>query len=238
MKRANVYRMYKGYRICSSFFDEELKNLYEESSFLKEYFLALQERYYSLKEKQLTETALDQEAVVSEFRSFLLENNILFGQAYYVSNCMYILTVDVHSEACRADEKIEIIVYKTNVDVRCSFDYVFKSVFCFLHAELPLAKRLFLDLRYSIWNDISEEVRAIKEKFEEIERKVYSVSNKSAQIAASSIQAICERQFSDSQLNVSARDYDAVIRTKDKRIRVFYADFLNDPQAFIKALAG
>ena len=64
MKRANVYRMYKGYRICSSFFDEELKNLYEESSFLKEYFLALQERYYSLKEKQLTETALDQEAVV------------------------------------------------------------------------------------------------------------------------------------------------------------------------------
>ena len=95
-----MYRMYKGYRICSSFFDEELKKLYEESSFLKEYFLALQERYYSLKKKQLTETALDQEAVVSEFRSFLLENNILFGQAYYVSNCMYILTVDVHNEAC------------------------------------------------------------------------------------------------------------------------------------------
>lgn len=126
MKRANVYRMYKGYRICSSFFDEELKNLYEESSFLKEYFLALQERYYSLKE------------------------------------------------------------------------------------NYPIGKA--------------------------IEQKVDSVSNKSAQIAASSIQAICERQFSDAQLSI--RDYDAVIRTKDKRIRIFYADFLNDPQAFIKTLAG
>lgn len=113
MKRANVYRMYKGYRICSSFFDEELKNLYEESSFLKEYFLALQERYYSLKE------------------------------------------------------------------------------------NYPIGKA--------------------------IEQKVDSVSNKSAQIAASSIQAICERQFSDAQLSI--RDYDAVIRTKDKRIRIFYADF-------------
>lgn len=98
LKRANVYRMYKGYRICSSFFDEELKNLYEESSFLKEYFLALQERYYSLKE------------------------------------------------------------------------------------SYPIGKA--------------------------IAQKVDSVPNKSAQIAASSIQAICKRQFSDSQLNVCVSCYD------------------------------
>lgn len=116
------------YRKGSFFLGEELKSLYDESAFLKGYFLSLQERYYSLKE------------------------NYQIGKA--------------------------------------------------------------------------------------IEQKVDSVSNKSAQIAASSIQAICERQFADAQLNVSIRDYDAVIRTKNKRIRVFYADFLNDPQAFIKSLAG
>ena len=105
-----------------------------------------------------------------------------------------------------------------------------------MHAELPLAKKLVFELHYSIWSDISKEIRAIQEKVEEISQKIYSVSKKNAQIVASSIKAICERQFSDAQLSI--RDYDAVIRTKDKRIRVFYADFLKNPQAFIKTLAG
>ena len=43
------------YRKPELFFDEELKKLYEESEFLKGYFLALQERYYSLKENYPSE---------------------------------------------------------------------------------------------------------------------------------------------------------------------------------------
>lgn len=100
-----------------------------------------------------------------------------------------------------------------------------------LYDESAFLKGYFLSLQ--------ERYYSLKENYQigkAIEQKVDSVSNKSAQIAASSIQAICERQFSDAQLSI--RDYDAVIRTKDKRIRIFYADFLNDPQAFIKTLAG
>ena len=51
LKRANVYRMYKGYRICSSFFDEELKKLYEESLFFKRILFSLARALLFIKEK-------------------------------------------------------------------------------------------------------------------------------------------------------------------------------------------
>ena len=220
------------------FLDTEKKRLYEESAFFKEYFLALQERYYSLKENYQVGKLLEQGAVVNQFQYFLSQNYIPFEKNIYKSNCMCILGVRMNSEGRIADEKIEIVVYTKRVDIHYTLDYGFKKVFSFIHAELPLAKKLVFELHYSIWSDISKEIRAIQEKVEEISQKIYSVSKKNAQIAASSIESICKSQFKDGQAKVYTRDYDAIIKSNDKRIRIFYADFLDDPQAFIKSLAG
>ncbi len=218
------------------FLDEEKKRLYEESSFFKEYFELLQERYYSLKENYPAGKLLEQDSVVNEFQYFLSQNFIPFEKSIYKSNCMCILGVRMNSDGRVADEKIEIIVYRKRMDIHYALDFGFKRVFTFLHAELPLAKKLVFELHYSIWSDISKEIRAIQEKVNEISQKIYSVSKKNAQIAANSIEAICARRFGDDPSRVYTRDYDAIIRSKDKRIRVFYADFLSDPQAFIKTL--
>ena len=193
----------------------------------------MQERYYSLKENYQVGKLLEQGAVVNQFQYFLSQNYIPFEKNIYKSNCMCILGVRMNSEGHIADEKIEIVVYTKRVDIHYTLDYGFKKVFSFMHAELPLAKKLVFELHYSVWSDISKEIRAIQEKVEEILE-----DKKDAQIAASSIESICKSQFKDGQAKVYTRDYDAIIKSNDKRIRVFYADFLNDPQAFIKSLAG
>ena len=224
-------------RIGEPFYGSELKILYEESAFLYEYFAALIERYHSLKVSYPSEKVFMQDAALKDVRNYLLKKHIQFVEKYYKSNCMYIFTVKVYSVSCGADETIEIVLYKKRVDIHFVLDFEFKKVFKFLHTELALAKRLFLDLRYSIWNDISEEILTIMEKYELVKKKINSVSEKNAQIAANSIKAICKRQLQNEKIEVYPRNYDAVIWSKGKRFRVFYADFLNDPQAFIKSLA-
>ncbi len=151
------------------FLEEEKKKLYEESAFFKKYFLALQERYYSLKEKYQVGKLLEQDAVVNQFQYYLSQNFIPFEKNIYKSNCMCILGVRMNSEGRIADEKIEIVVYTKRVDIHYTLDYGFKKVLCM--RNFLLQKNLFLNCIIPFGLTYQKRFERYKKKLKKFPRK-------------------------------------------------------------------
>ncbi len=77
-----------------------------------------------------------------------------------------------------------------------------------------------IEVRYN--NDLAGEIKTIKDKFEKISDKVCGLSEKSAQIAASSIKALCKI--------AKLRHFDAIVNLNGRRKKIYYKDFLRNPR--------
>lgn len=220
----------------SSFLRQELKRLYERNLNVQKYFLRLRlgcdfskgrcdypKKYW-----------MD---VKEDFVAFLSQKNIPFEWDFHHRMFLHKLTIE-QDESALAKQKIEIMIFENKIDVRYDLDSSLKKGFSFDLVDAPIARKLVVALYRDALKDLGGEIKTIKDNFKELYNKVSGMSEKSVQIAASSIEAICKSQFKDGQAKVYTRDYDAIIKSNDKQIRVFYADFLNDPQAFIKSLTG
>ena len=77
-----------------------------------------------------------------------------------------------------------------------------------------------IEVRYN--NDLAGEIKATKNMFRKISDKVCGLSEKSAQIAASSIKALCK--------NAKLRHFDAIVNINGMRKQIYYKDFLVNPR--------
>ena len=202
------------------FLKQELMQLYEHNLNIQKYFLRLKVGCNCAKgtcgypKKYWVD-------VKDDIAAFLSQNNILFEWDFNHRMVLHELTI-LQSESGQATQKIQIMIFENKIEVRYNLDSSLKKFFSFALDDAPLAMKLVDVLYRDALNDLAGEIKAIKEKFRKISDKVCGLSEKSAQIAASSIKALCK--------NAKLRHFDAIVNINGMRKQIYYKDFLINPR--------
>lgn len=202
------------------FLRQELKRLYEHNLNVQKYFLRLKvgcncsKGTCSYPKKYWMD-------VKEDFTAFLSKNNIPFEWDFHYRMFLHDLTI-TKSESGLATQKIEIMIFENKIEVRYNLDSALKKFFSFSLDEAPLAMNLVVELHRDALNDLAGEIKATKKVFKRISDKVCGVTEKSAQIAASSIKALCK--------NAKLRHFDAIVNLNGSRKKIYYKDFLRNPR--------
>ena len=202
------------------FLRQELKRLYEHNLNIQKYFLRLNvvcncakgtcdypKKYW-----------MD---VKEDFTAFLSKNNISFEWDFHYRMFLHDLTI-AKSESGLATQKIEVMIFENKIEIRYNLDSVLKKFFSFSLDEAPHAMKLVVALHRDALNDLTGEIKATKKVFKRISDKVCGVTEKSAQIAASSIKALCK--------SAKLRHFDAIVNLNGRRKQIYYKDFLLNPR--------
>ena len=213
------------------FLKQELKWLYEHNLNMQEYFLRLKvgcncsKGTCSFPRKYWMD-------VKEDFTAFLSKNNIPFEWDFHYRMFLHDLSI-TKSESGLATQKIEVMIFENKIEVRYNLDSVLKKFFSFSLDEAPLAMNLVVALHRDALNDLACEIKATKKVFKKISDKVCGVTEKSAQIAASSIKALCK--------SAKLRHFDAIVNLNGRRKKIYYKDFLVNPRILfedVKARGG
>ncbi len=206
------------------FLRRKLKRLYEHNLNVQKYFLRLKVACNCAKgicdypKKHWMD-------VKEDFAAFLSKNGIPFEWDFLYRMFLHDLTI-AKSSSGLATQKIEIMIFENKIEVRYNLDNALKKFFSFCLDDAPLAMKLVVALHRDALNDLAGEIKATKKVFKRISDKVSGVSEKSAQIAASSIKALCQ--------SAKLRHFDAIVNLNGMRKQIYYKDFLVNPRIFFE----
>lgn len=202
------------------FLRQELKRLYEHNLNIQKYFLRLKVGCNCA--KGICDYSKKHWMDVKEdFTAFLSKNGIPFEWDFLYRMFLHDLTI-VKSASGLATQKIEIMIFENKIEVRYNLDNALKKFFSFSLDDAPLAMKLVVALHRDALNDLAGEIKATKNMFKKISDKVCGVTEKSAQIAASSIKALCK--------SAKLRHFDAIVNLNGRRKQIYYKDFLVNPR--------
>lgn len=202
------------------FLSQELKWLYERNLNVQKYFLRLRLGCDFSKGRRNYPKKYWMD-VKEDFVAFLSQKRIPFEWDFHHRMFLHKLTIE-QDESALAKQKIEILIFENKIEVRYDLDSALKKSFSFDLDDLPIAMKLVVALRRDVLKDLAGEIKTIKDEFKKISSKVSDMSEKSVQIAASSIKALCP--------TATLRPFDALVNLNGRRKKIYYKDFLNNPR--------
>lgn len=202
------------------FLSQELKWLYERNLNVQKYFLRLRLGCDFSKGRRNYPKKYWMD-VKEDFVAFLSQKRIPFEWDFHHRMFLHKLTIE-QDESTLAKQKIEILIFENKIEVRYDLDSALEKSFSFDLDDLPIAMKLVVALRRDVLKDLAGEIKTIKDEFKKISSKVSDMSEKSVQIAVSSIKALCP--------TATLRSFDALVNLNGRRKKIYYKDFLNNPR--------